>query len=60
MILIFSNSEIVLLELRVSKDFMVMKLWNEIFGFLWSLKFMVDFLEDSGCYDVIEMNMLFI
>lgn len=60
MILIFSNSEIVLLELRVSKDFMVMKLWNEIFGFLWSLKFMVDYLEDSGCYDVIEMNMLFI
>lgn len=60
MILIFSNSEIVLLELRVSKDFMVMKLWNEIFSFLWSLKFMVDYLEDSGCYDVIEMNMLFI
>lgn len=60
MILIFSNSEIVLLELRVSKDFMVMKLRNEIFGFLWSLKFMVDYLEDSGCYDVIEMNMLFI
>lgn len=60
MILIFSNSEIVLLELKVSKDFMVMKLWNEIFGFLWSLKFMVDYLEDSGCYDVIEMNMLFI
>lgn len=60
MILIFSNSENVLLELRVSKDFMVMKLWNEIFGFLWSLKFMVDYLEDSGCYDVIEMNMLFI
>lgn len=60
MILIFSNSEIVLLELRISKDFMVMKLWNEIFGFLWSLKFMVDYLEDSGCYDVIEMNMLFI
>lgn len=60
MILIFSNSEIVLLELRVSKDFIVMKLWNEIFGFLWSLKFMVDYLEDSGCYDVIEMNMLFI
>lgn len=60
MILIFSNSEIVLLELRLSKDFMVMKLWNEIFGFLWSLKFMVDYLEDSGCYDVIEMNMLFI
>lgn len=60
MILIFSNSEIVLLELRVSEDFTVMKLRNEIFGFLRSLKFTVDYLEDSGCYDVIEMNTLFI
>lgn len=53
-----SNSETVPPEPRVSKDFTAMKSRNETSGSLRSSKSTVDYLEDSGCHDVTEMNTL--
>lgn len=53
-----SNSETLPPEPRVSKDFTAMKSQNETSGSLRSSKSTVDYLEDSGCHDVTEMNTL--
>lgn len=51
-----STIETVPPEPRVSKDFTAMKPRNEASGSLRSSKSTVDYLEDSGCHDVTEMN----
>ncbi|XP_048777962.1 octopamine receptor-like [Ostrea edulis] len=51
-----STSENVPAEPRMSKDLTTMKSRNTTSGSLRSSKSTVDYLEDSGCHDVIEMN----